>query len=266
MAQQLKSDWLLFGTVVAMVGAGLVMIYSASSVVAQLNPHINSSFYYVAHQLVWAVVSFVALMFFKRRDYRMLQSPGLGVRIARHGAVSAIAGLFPRQQNAPLVPSGRRRDIAAVRIRQARADHFLRLLCHAEARSHQHHVGPLSRLALALAVLAATVGLGDLGHGDRSDCSRRGGLLHRRIGAQVCVRGARGRRCWWPSDLSPPSLIAWRASSGFFDPEYKVHRHGGSGRQDQEIHQPIGDHARRGLPGAAIENRGRQRRSARPWA
>lgn len=75
MAQRLKSDWLLFGTVVAMVGFGLVMVYSASSVVAQLNPHINSSFYYAEHQLVWAVVSFVALMFFKRRDYRMLQSP-----------------------------------------------------------------------------------------------------------------------------------------------------------------------------------------------
>jgi cell division protein FtsW (lipid II flippase) len=30
MAQQLKSDWLLFGTIVAMAGAGLVMIYSAS--------------------------------------------------------------------------------------------------------------------------------------------------------------------------------------------------------------------------------------------
>jgi cell division protein FtsW len=75
MAQRMKSDWLLFGTVVAMVGFGLVMIYSASSVVAELNPRINSSFYYAGHQLLWAAVSFIALMFFKRRDYRMLQSP-----------------------------------------------------------------------------------------------------------------------------------------------------------------------------------------------
>src|SRR5580658_7538651 len=76
MAQQMKSDWLLFGTTVAMVGFGLVMIYSASSVVAELNPHLNSSFYYAGHQLVWAAVSFVALMYFKRRDYRVLQSAG----------------------------------------------------------------------------------------------------------------------------------------------------------------------------------------------
>ena len=76
MAQRLRTDWVLFGTIVAMVGFGLVMIYSASSVVAQLNPRIKSSFYFAAHQLVWAVLSFVGLMYFKRRDYRALESPG----------------------------------------------------------------------------------------------------------------------------------------------------------------------------------------------
>jgi len=76
MAQRLRTDWVLFGTIVVMVGFGLVMIYSASSVVAQMNPKIKSSFYYAAHQLVWAALSFGALMYFKRRDYRALQSPG----------------------------------------------------------------------------------------------------------------------------------------------------------------------------------------------
>src|SRR5271170_1087682 len=57
-AQRLKSDWLLFGTIVAMVGFGLVMVYSASSVTAELNPRISSSFYYAWHQLIWAGVSF----------------------------------------------------------------------------------------------------------------------------------------------------------------------------------------------------------------
>jgi len=76
MAQRLRTDWLLFGTIVAMVCFGLVMIYSASSVTAQLNPRIKSSIYFAAHQLVWAALSFVGLMYFKRRDYRVLQSPG----------------------------------------------------------------------------------------------------------------------------------------------------------------------------------------------
>jgi cell division protein FtsW len=45
-------------------------------VTAQLNPRIKSSIYFAAHQLVWAALSFVGLMYFKRRDYRSLQSPG----------------------------------------------------------------------------------------------------------------------------------------------------------------------------------------------
>jgi len=75
MAQRLKTDWLLFSTIVIMVCFGLVMIYSASSVIAQLNPRLNSSFYYASRQLFWAAVSFGVLMYFKRRDYRLLQSP-----------------------------------------------------------------------------------------------------------------------------------------------------------------------------------------------
>jgi cell division protein FtsW len=74
MAQRLKTDWLLFSTILAMVTFGIVMIYSASSVVAELNPRIRSSFHFASHQLLWATVSFVVLMYFKRRDYRRLQS------------------------------------------------------------------------------------------------------------------------------------------------------------------------------------------------
>src|ERR1700730_2054310 len=75
MAQRLRTDWLLFSTIVTMVAFGLVMIYSASSVTAQLNPRISSSFYFASRQFFWAVLSFGVLMYFKRRDYRALQSP-----------------------------------------------------------------------------------------------------------------------------------------------------------------------------------------------
>jgi cell division protein FtsW len=81
-AQRLKSDWVLFSTVVGMVTFGIVMVYSASSaasvapIAAQVNAKINSTFHYASRQLAWAIVSFVALMYFKRRDYRRLQSAG----------------------------------------------------------------------------------------------------------------------------------------------------------------------------------------------
>jgi cell division protein FtsW len=162
MAQQLKSDWLLFGTVVAMAGAGLVMIYSASSVVAELNPRINSSFYYAAHQLVWAAVSFVALMFFKRRDYRALQSPGwafgsLGMVLFLQLLVffldSKTHRWFRLQGVGTLQPSEFAKPALIVFFA-----YFV-----TQKREAINTRRTIVAASLALAVLAATVGLGDLG-------------------------------------------------------------------------------------------------------
>lgn len=73
MAQRLKTDWTLFFTVLFMVALGLVIVYSASSVVAELKFHSSSHFF--VRQLGWAVVSFCALMYFKKMDYRSLRTP-----------------------------------------------------------------------------------------------------------------------------------------------------------------------------------------------
>ena len=162
MAQQLKSDWLLFGTVVAMVGAGLVMIYSASSVVAQLNPRIHSSFYYAYHQLIWAAISFVVLMFFKRRDYRMLQSPAwafgsLGMVLFLQLLVffldSKTHRWFRLEGVGTLQPSEFAKPALIVFFA-----YFV-----TEKREAINSRRTIVAAALALAVLAVTVGLGDLG-------------------------------------------------------------------------------------------------------
>jgi cell division protein FtsW len=80
---RLRTDWILFLTIVAMVFFGLVMLYSASSAVAELRYHV-APYYFVVRQIGWAAVSFLVLMYFKRMDYRRLNSPvwafsGLGV-------------------------------------------------------------------------------------------------------------------------------------------------------------------------------------------
>jgi cell division protein FtsW len=162
MAQQLKSDWLLFGTVVAMVGAGLVMIYSASSVVAELNPRINSSFYYAGHQMVWAAISFIALMFFKRRDYRMLQGPGwafgsLGMVLVLQLLVFVLDSKthrwFRLQGVGTLQPSEFAKPALIIFFA-----YFV-----TQKREAINSRRTIAAACLALAVLAATVGLGDLG-------------------------------------------------------------------------------------------------------
>ena len=83
---KLKTDWILFLTILAMTGFGIVMVYSASSAAAK--PFYNvEPYYFVLHQIGFAVVSFIVLMYFKRVDYRTMNTPawafsGLGVVLA----------------------------------------------------------------------------------------------------------------------------------------------------------------------------------------
>lgn len=73
MAQRIKTDWVLFFTIVAMVSFGLVLVYSASSIMAEVKFH--SSWYFIQRQAGWAVASFLVLLWFKRTDYRRFNQP-----------------------------------------------------------------------------------------------------------------------------------------------------------------------------------------------
>jgi cell division protein FtsW len=73
MAQRVQTDWVLFFTILGMVGFGLLMLYSASSVVAEVR--YGSSSYFFLRQLGWALVAIILMMLLKRRDYRTLNSP-----------------------------------------------------------------------------------------------------------------------------------------------------------------------------------------------
>jgi len=80
---RLKTDWILFLTILAMVAFGLVMVYSASSAIAELRNGV-APYYFAVRQLGWALVSIFVLMYFKRMDYRRLNTPawafsGLGI-------------------------------------------------------------------------------------------------------------------------------------------------------------------------------------------
>jgi cell division protein FtsW len=220
MAQRLKSDWLLFGTIVTMVGFGLVMVYSASSVVAQLNPRINSSFYYAEHQLIWAAVSFVALMFFKRRDYRMLQSPAwafgslgmvLFLQILVFFLDTKTHRWFRLQGVGTLQPSEFAKPALIV--------FFAYFVTQKQEAINSRRT--ILAASLALAVLAATVGLGDLGT-----------AVVLIVPAAVVFYVAGLERKFVAAALLVGALIAvgfiaskpYRMARivGFFDPQYKV--------------------------------------------
>src|SRR5579872_654988 len=75
MAQRLKTDWILFSTVLAMVSFGMVILYSASSIMAQLR--YGSAWHFVVRQGAWAVVAVLVMMTLKRTSYRKFQSPAV---------------------------------------------------------------------------------------------------------------------------------------------------------------------------------------------
>lgn len=72
MAQRVKTDWVLLWTIAVLVAFGLVMIYSASSVMAGLR--YGSSNYFVYRQFGWAVAAFALMALVKRLGYRRLNS------------------------------------------------------------------------------------------------------------------------------------------------------------------------------------------------
>jgi len=71
---RLRTDWILFLTIVAMVGFGLIMVYSASSTMGELRWG-YPPYYFVLRQFFWAATSFFALMYLKRQDYHRLNTP-----------------------------------------------------------------------------------------------------------------------------------------------------------------------------------------------
>ncbi len=73
MPQRAKTDWILLAAIGVLVVFGMVMLFSASSVMSQ--EKYKSSWFLVSRQFLWALVAAGALLFFKSRDYRVFQKP-----------------------------------------------------------------------------------------------------------------------------------------------------------------------------------------------
>ncbi len=77
MGQRLKTDWILFGTVLLMISFGLLILYSASSVNAKMDPRYGSSWHFVIRQAEWAVAAVAVMMLLKKTHYRKFQTPAV---------------------------------------------------------------------------------------------------------------------------------------------------------------------------------------------
>ncbi len=160
MAQRLKTDWILFLTVLALVCFGLVMVYSSSSMIAELKYHLSSTHFFF-RQLGWAVFSFVVLLYCMRHDYREWNSPrvafaGLGVVLLLLLAVFLTDGGSHRWLKAgpfSLQPSELAKPALAL---------FLSFfLCRRLGTVNEKHT--LGPIAIAISVMALAVAIADLG-------------------------------------------------------------------------------------------------------
>ena len=74
MSLRYKTDWILFATVLVMVSFGVVVLYSASSIMAKLDPRFGSTWHFVILQLGWVVVAVTAMMTLKKTNYAKFNS------------------------------------------------------------------------------------------------------------------------------------------------------------------------------------------------
>ncbi len=92
MARKLKSDKVLFVTTLLLVGASVVMVYSASAVLA-MGRFEQPPWFFLLKQVIWAVVGIGLLGAAMRVDYRLLRSP-LVIRAALAVSVAALVLVF----------------------------------------------------------------------------------------------------------------------------------------------------------------------------
>ena len=97
MAKKLSSDSTLFAATVALLGMGLVLVWSASSVLAE-EVHGNA-YHFLVRQVVWAAVGLAVMVAAMRFDYRKLRRPGLVYLAVGTATVLLILVLFVRPVN-----------------------------------------------------------------------------------------------------------------------------------------------------------------------
>jgi cell division protein FtsW len=73
LAKRVGVDKWLFGTVLLLVLFGLVMVFSASAVMAKAT--VGSAYAYVSKQAMWALLGLIALFILMRIDYRKYNNP-----------------------------------------------------------------------------------------------------------------------------------------------------------------------------------------------
>ncbi len=261
-----ETDWILFGTVLLMVSFGLLILYSASSIMAQLDPRYGSSWHFVIRQVEWAVVAMGVMMTLKKTSYRKFNNSAVAFGAIGICLLLLVAVYFVDATHHRWLRLGGPVGVQPSELAKPALVVFLAFFVAWRGARHQQH----------------PVHAGSGGAGGRAGAVRGGGGRPGN-GGGAGAGGGHGVSSWraWSGAIAPSSPAsrssawessftamptAWRAwcvssirSSRFitrFDP------HG----THQDAHGEIAGHARHQLPVAAIEDRGGRRRAHRASA
>ncbi len=215
-----RIDYVLFGAFVLMTAFGLVMVYSASSVVAEMK-YQEPSWYFLGRQAAAAAVAFFALMYISKRDYRALQSPGWAFALLGGVLFLLVLVYFTDAKTHRWLRLG----ITQIQPSELAKPALIIFLAYFVTRrqpaiNNRHTLGPAG---LALAILAATVVVADLGTAV---------VLMATAAAVFYVAGLRPRYFLVATGAAGICLAIAIAAKPYrmariivyFDPEYKVLR------------------------------------------
>ena len=136
------------------------MVYSASSLIAELKYHVSSTHFFL-RQLGWAVFSFLVLLYCMRRRLPALEQSQSGVCVSWHRDAAAGRCLFHRRK--PSVAESGSSFPATLRAGETCAGAlFLSFfLCRRlDAVNERHTLGPI---AVVVSVMALAVAIADFG-------------------------------------------------------------------------------------------------------
>ena len=97
MARKLKSDKLLFGATLLLVCTSVVMVYSASAVLAM--DKMQEPYYFLVKQAVWVLIGLCAVPIVMRIDYRTYRDPAVIWTLLGIVTIALVAVLFGTRRN-----------------------------------------------------------------------------------------------------------------------------------------------------------------------
>jgi cell division protein FtsW len=220
MAQRLKTDWILFFTVLAMVSSGVLIVYSASSIMAQMSPNYHSAWYFLERQAAWGVIALGVMMALKNTHYRKLQTPAVAMSAISIALFLLVAVYFLDPANHRWLRLGGPVGVQPSELAKPTLVIFLAFFVTWRARAINNPRYTLVPAAMAVGLVILAVVVADLGTAI---------VLGAAAGLVFFVAGLEKRYCAIVGALALLGLVLFTFAKPyrlarvvkFFDPEFK---------------------------------------------